>query len=157
MLVIKKRCREKADERVIRIDGSYKSLLSVIWQRKHGQKKESIPHSEDEIHVLLTATCPSGVMNTPAYSDKLEHQMKSLSEALADGSKEMLIVFSDMPSVLESPQNYATFRGCQCVAKDLVHIPWKVEQAMGLKKTELSVALRRCVWKLNFAMDDGCP
>ena len=140
------------------IDGSYKPLLSVFGQRKHGQKKETVPHSEDEMHVLLTATCPSGVLNAmPANSEKLEHQTQCLSDALADGSNKMLVIFSDMPSMLDSPHFHATFCGCQFVAKDLVHIPLKVEQAAEEKKTELTVALRRCVWKLIFAMDDGCP
>lgn len=91
--------------------GRTNRFCQLLGKEKHGQNKESIPHSENDIHVLLTATCPSGVLNTmPACSEKLEHQTQCLSEALADGSNEMLIVFSDMPSVLDSPQFYATFR-----------------------------------------------
>ena len=52
-------CRRTADKTVIGIDGQYSTLLSVLYQQKHG--KRTVASSENPgLHVQLSVQCPGG-------------------------------------------------------------------------------------------------
>jgi hypothetical protein len=64
-------------------------------------------------------------------------------------------ICTDAPDGLDTARLRHTFRKLECVIKDPLHLPLKVEQASGEKQTQMSKLLRRCTYKFNTGHDDG--
>ena len=50
-------CRHVADKTVIGIDGQYSTLLSVLYQQKHGHRTQG-SSTKSDLHVQLSVQCP---------------------------------------------------------------------------------------------------
>lgn len=150
--------RARADKRVLGIDGQYSTMMSIQDQTKHGSARNPAVGDEPEaLKVALTVRCPTGILITkPARSEKFEHLLETLREAVGrDGEKEVLIVFSDAPVTLDTLELYQQFPALLCVCKDTLHIALKLEQATREKINPLTSLLRRCLCKLQLPCDDG--
>ena len=119
--------RRRADKRVLAIDGTYKTLLSVKHQTKHGAKKNQYDDS-NALRCMLTVRCPSAILLTqPKYDEDFVHQLAALDEAVGDhGSSEVLAVFSDAPDKLDKCDLYKKFTRVVCVLKDTLHVALRV-------------------------------
>jgi hypothetical protein len=66
-----------------------------------------------------------------------------------DGKEDVMMILSDAPAVIDVDATWSTFASLKCIAKDLLHIALKVEQANGQKTNEFSRAIRRCLVKFR--------
>jgi hypothetical protein len=160
LLEIMSELRAKADKRIVGIDGQYSTVMSVLYQRSHGQAKAPTPtNGNDEIHVLLTVQCKESVLLVhPAPSEAAPYQLAALRDGLGhEGLEQVLLLFSDAPEKLDIPLLKQTLTNLHCIAKDPLHMAMKVEQTTGKKLTSFSKALRRCLSKLRAGCDDRRP
>ena len=153
LLAAADRCRAQCDVRVLGIDGCYKSLMSVLYQVPHGQKRQiDAGNSQDGLHVLLTVQCSESILNIHgAPSESAPHQVEALRGSVRKQDlNKVLMICSDYPVVLDGHvQLRKVFKKILCVCKDLLHIAIKVEKATNEHPTKFSHAIRRCLAKLR--------
>lgn len=146
------RAREAADKRVLCIDGTYKGLMNVLYQVPHGGRKVApTVSSKSELHVILSVLCPDSVLTVfPAPSEHWQYQLKALQESTGpEGCKDVLAIFSDTPTVIDIKELRRLYPNLKCIAKDLLHIALKVEQANSERPNEFSRSIRRCLLKFR--------
>jgi hypothetical protein len=157
---IKESCRAKANKAVVGIDGQFSTLMSVLYQTPHGQKKDKDTENQGpDLHVFLTVQCEDSVLVVhPAPSEKVEHQIAALLEGVgAGGAGQVRGICSDSPEILDDPQTYAALAELEVIIKDVLHVAIRTEKASGEKLTNFSKLLRRCLIKFHNAFDNGRP
>ena len=99
------KARSHADKTVVGIDGQHSTLLSVLYQTRHGDRKEDadLPHTPG-LHVQLSVQTQDTVLLVKPYPSE-GHQIGALREAVGrSGAAEVKLVLSDNPCALESSQ-----------------------------------------------------
>jgi hypothetical protein len=132
----------------------------VLFQAPHGVARSNQANENDpNIHVLLSVQCPDTVLLITAVpSESWQYQVPALVEAAGPGGvTEVRLVFSDSPERLDCPALFAALTNVLCVAKDPIHVVFKIEQASGGKTTQFSRKIRRCLRKLGLRGGDGRP
>jgi hypothetical protein len=152
--------RREFPKDMITIDGQWSSLLSVLYQHKHGQRKPTqVNQFDPRKHVALSVRCPEAVLGIKAQpSEKLEYQLEALQEAVGvDGPSKVRALGSDRPDELDDPATHTCFYNLECVFGDAMHISFKVEQAKGSIAKSFGGVLKRCLAKFKYASADRSP
>ncbi|CAK0837359.1 unnamed protein product, partial [Prorocentrum cordatum] len=137
-------CRHVADKAVIGTDGQNSTLLSVLYQQKHGHRTQG--GSRKSGSLLLVK---------PHFSESAPNVISALSEAVgADGRDQVRLVCSDSPEVLR-PVVRDHLPRVLCVAKGPLCVALKVESEDNGGVTPLSRILRKCLRKFLIGGDDG--
>ena len=152
------RCRSLAPKAVLTIDGTYKILLGVLYQAKHGQRhhdRDTLNTYAPNLHCALNVACSRSILLVKAFaSEALEHQLAALREACGEtGCESVRVIASDAPEILDDRSTYQQHSSLECVIKDLTHIPLKIEEATGKHISAMSALFRICVKKLRQGLD----
>ena len=153
-------CREAVDKRLVKVDGQFSAFLSILFQAKHGARRQAIANAAaPNIHVALSILCGDGVLNVhPASSEKLENQITAINTGVGAGGKaELLAICSDSPGEMDKPKAYSEYENMRCVIKDPLHIPLKAEGAFNERQVDMTILMRRCAIKFKHGFDDGLP
>ena len=155
-------CCKAATKRVLGIDAQFSTMMGVLYQIPHGinadRNADQLPPL-DEIHCIQTVRANDTVLLTKTkYSESFTAQLESLDEAVGpDGHAEVELLFSDNPSVLDTDELFVKFPNLECVVKDPIHIPLKLEQSVGETHSQCSNRLRMLMRKFIVGYDDGIP
>ena len=154
-------CRKRADKCVIAIDGQYSTLLSILYQTKHGDRLDrSVVDDTEHLHAVLSVQCKDTVLLVkPVPKEAHPHTELALIEGVGgtEGCREVLSKFRQPLSSLDYPSLYRKFPKLKCVSKDPLHIALKIEQATGEKVSRCSLAVRRCLLKFRQGMRTTLP
>ena len=103
---------------------------------------------------MLTVQCPEAVLCVQCAPDEgLPHQLRALRSAVGEnGAKDVMMLYSDSPEVLDGDETWAEFKNLLCVAQDPLHIAMRIEKATSKKQTIKSGQLRVCLNKLRFGI-----
>ena len=130
-------CRNTLDKRVIKVAGQYSAFLSILFQVKHGSRQRAArnPYSPN-LYVALSVLCSEGVLNIhPAFSEKVDNQIHAISAGVGSDGKECIrAICSDAPVDIDKPMLYRENINLECVIKDPLHVPLKVEHGLQWKE-----------------------
>ena len=109
------------------------------------------------IHTGLSVQCNESVLHVePAESEAAPNVIRALTIACgAGGTAQVRAVASDAPIGLDCQAFWDCFPGAQCIMKDPLHVPLRVEQATHEKRNPVSKLLRICCLKFASGTNDG--
>eukprot|EP00397_Hematodinium_sp_SG-2012_P000198 GEMP01000198.1.p1 GENE.GEMP01000198.1~~GEMP01000198.1.p1 ORF type:complete len:2519 (-),score=194.83 GEMP01000198.1:416-7972(-) len=137
--------RQLGELQRIAIDGTFKTCMSILGQRKHGSPLER-PNDGDvaETHVVLTVTTKSGCVigAQPMYSENAMGCLRAVRTIMGQHVECVEIIVSDRARDFDVGDARSMFPSLKAICADPLHRVFETEAFFGEHKTDLSGQLR---------------
>lgn len=152
--------RRACNRKVLAVDGTYKALLSVLYQIPFGKSKpadyEELP---GEIHVIMTMAGVDGILGMCTALTEKRGRAQLLADVLPEEQDrdEVLLIFSDQPEEADSEELRDFFERPTTAeevvqAADAKHVPIRAQACSGEKPTKMTAMLSRVMVRFRHPM-----
>ena len=144
----KAHCLSTFTYRVVSLDSSYKYMLAVVGQPKHGKRQG--PSNAEETHCAHVLMADRAVISCKAGFSEGVHELSTvIRESMSISRRaETEIFFVDTPTTWDKKRRRHLFENSKCVAGDPLHVPFNVEKYIR-RSSPLAKDCRRIYYKFN--------
>eukprot|EP00973_Karenia_brevis_P092581 12413075-Karenia_brevis.AAC.1 len=116
--------------RSVTLDGTFKYLMAVLGQTKHGAKRSIMP--SNDIHVVITARSMDGCMfRAKAFAAETVPEVVADLATIPGVYQQTEIIGVDRPKDWDTPLVFAALPSLQCISGDYFHVVFAASRCYG--------------------------